>query len=145
MANDIVSPKINAATPASLQPQPPHFGNVVDASGSPNLVVLWDTFSKTTLAAAALADTGLDVIEDPDANLAAAFRGKNVIPIAPSGATTLDPSGGTSRSFVGLVLAVYLRTPIQDAPGSGDPYLLMKSGDLYIEDLASRYVVIQGY
>lgn len=140
---DIVSPRINVATtPASLQPQPPHYGIVTDASGSPVLHVLWDTFRPSTIQAAALADTGLDVIEDPDASTVSTFLGNTVSPISALGPTSLDPSGGVSREYVGIVVAVYKRTPIQDAPGSGSDYLLMKSGDLFYEDLATQFVVL---
>jgi hypothetical protein len=145
MANgDIVSPRINlATTPASLQPQPPHFGIVTDASGFPTaLDVLWDTFRPSTLAAASLADTGLDVIEDPDASDVTTFLGKTVVPISPLGPTSLDDSGGVSREYVGIVVSIYRRTPAADPAGSGSTYLLMKSGDLFCEDLASQFVVL---
>lgn len=146
MANgDIVSPHIDLtspAAPATLQMQPPHFGIITDASSSPVLDVLWDTFRESTITAVALADTGLDVIENPDAASVAKFQGKTVIPISPLGPTSLDPSGGVSREYAGIVLAIYRRTPIADAPGSGDIYLLMKSGDLFFEDLAVRFVVL---
>ncbi len=95
---DIVSPRINATDPASLQPQPPHFGIISDDDGSPSLEVLWDTFNPpTTVVAAMLADTGLDVIENPTQQAVITFLGKTVIPILPTGGTKLDASGGTSR------------------------------------------------
>jgi hypothetical protein len=143
--NDIVSARISQSSPSTIQPQPPHFGIVTDAPGAPlavNQTVLWDNALSSTVSGADLTSLFLDVIEDPDQVTADAFIGKTVLRIAPGGPVTNDPAGGTSREFVGTVLAVYRRRPIQSAPGAGSIYLLMKSGSLFFEDVATQFTVL---
>jgi hypothetical protein len=141
-AGDIVSPRINAVSPSTMQLQPTHFGIITAhaAPGSPT--VLWDNANPVTFAAANDANLNLDVIEDAAVGVRAAFTGQSVLRISPSGATSADPAGGTSREFVGTVIAIYKRTPLGNAPGSGDDYLLVKSGELYFEDLATQFTVV---
>jgi len=141
-AGDIVSPRINTASPSTMQLQPPHFGNITAhaAPGSPT--VIWDNVNVQTYAAANDANLNFDVIEDPEDATNEAFVGQNVLRVSPSGATAADPAGGTSREFVGIVLAIYKRTPLGNTPGSGNDYLLVKSGELYFEDQATQFTVV---
>jgi len=141
-AGDIVSPRINAVSPSTLQLQPTHFGNITAhaAPGAPT--VLWDTGVAVLMAAANDANLNLDVIEDAAAGTLNTFTGQIVLRIAPNGATATDAAGGTSREFVGTVVSIYKRTPLGDAPGSGDDYLLVKSGNLYFEDKATQFTVV---
>ena len=141
-AKDIVALRINTASPSTMQLQPPLFGNIVAhaAPGAPT--VLWDNVNLQVYTAADDASLHFDVIEDPETATFDEFIGQSVLRIAPSGATAADPAGGTSREFVGIVVAIYKRTPLGDAPGSGEDYLLVKSGDLYFEDKATQFTVV---
>jgi len=143
-AGDIVSERINATAPSTLQPQPPHFGIITDENEG--IAILWDNWNKSTIVASTDADSGLDVIEDATSDIASEFIGKNVIRISQTGtAVPADTSGGTSREYNGLALAVYRRTPRGATPGSGSMYLLMKSGDTFFEDLAAKFVVLPAF
>jgi hypothetical protein len=63
--------------------------------------------------------------------------------IAPGGATAGDPAGGTSRELAGTVVAVYRRTPLGDAPGSGSEYAVVHiAPDVWMEDLAANFAVL---
>lgn len=139
---DIVSPQISVnSNPATLQQEPPHFG-IVDVEAIPLLTVLWDNLSVSALTAlAALADAGLDRISTPVGATVATYVGRWVRRITDPNNTTNDPSGGTSREFDGKVVAAYGRTPLA-APGTPVEYLLVVTDDeVYIEDIASRWVV----
>lgn len=151
--------------PSILQAQPPHFGNVVtlvqpgDPTFSTSVTVLWDndfpgTFSTTGASAEeALGNTCLDRITDGDASEVERLLGGTpasprssprwVRHKAPFGDDTLDPSAGTSRSFDGTVVAVYRRTPVEEAdPTTGDTFCCIRTeGGLYFEDVSSQFVV----
>lgn len=141
-AGDVVSPRLNQTTPSSVEPQPTHFGKITAhaAPGAPT--VLWDTGLSTVMAATSDANLGLDVIETAEDATLASFAGQTVVRIASSGPTADDPSGGTSREFAGLVVAIYKRTPLGATPGSGNDCLLVKSGDTFFEDVATEFVVL---
>lgn len=153
----IVSPRIQRTSlSATLQPtfqaQGPGFGNVEAESSDvvETRTVFWDNANLNDVVAADVAGLNLDVIEDADTDTLAEFEGKVVLRIAPGGPTTsgsavLDPAGGTSREFAGLVVAVYRRTPLEDAPESGDQFLLMRciSDGMYLEDLATQFTVLK--
>lgn len=139
---DIVALRINTASPSTLQLQPPHFGNITVHAVPGQPTILWDNANVQAYVAASDANLNLDVIEDPENATFDEFIGQSVLRISPDGATSTDPAGGTSREFVGIVLAIYKRTPLGDAPGSGNDYLLVKSGDLYFEDLATQFTVV---
>lgn len=139
---DVISERINQVSPSSIQPQPTHFG-IITAHAAPGApTVLWDTALIEVMAAADDASLFLDVIEDASQVNIDEFTGRTVLRIAPAGAEPGDVAGGTSREFVGTVVAIYKRTPLGDAPGSGDDYLLVKSGDLFFEDLAAQFTTI---
>jgi hypothetical protein len=138
--NDIVSPRIPQGAP--IQPQPTHYG-IVTAEALPAVTVLWDTANPpVAYAPVATADLNLDVIENADAVTVSNFRGKTVLRIAPGGPKPGDPAGGTSREYVGTVAGIYRRRAL-GAPAlpKGPEYLLVKSGDLFFEDLASNFTV----
>jgi len=141
-AGDIVSPRINTASPSTMQLQPTHFGIITVHAAPGQPTVLWDTAVVQALVAASDANLNLDVIEDPEAATFDEFVGQSVLRISSSGATAADPAGGTSREFVGIVVAIYKRTPLGDTPGSGNDYLLVKSGELYFEDQATQFTVV---
>src|SRR6185369_16310304 len=108
----------------SMQPQPPAFGNVTAEAAGPPLTrtILWDDTLVTTVTGDALADLNLDVIEDAVQATVDTFLGNYAIRIASGGAQSTDASGGTSRAFRGLVVAVYKRTHIEDVAGTGDDF-----------------------
>jgi len=140
--NDIVSPRIPQGSP--IQPQPTHYGIVTTAAVPGAVTVLWDTAaSPVAYTAATDADLNLDVIETASQATRDKFRGKTVLRIAPSGPVQGDPAGGTSREYVGTVAGIYRRRPLdQSGPGPfppGPEYLLVKSGDLFFEDLATNF------
>jgi len=141
-ATDIVALRINTASPSTMQLQPPHFGNVTVHTVPGQPTVLWDNANVQAYVAASDANLSFDVIEDPEDATFDEFIGQSVLRISQNGATAADAAGGTSREFVGIVLAIYKRTPLGDAPGSGNDYLLVKSGDLYFEDLATQFTVV---
>jgi len=141
--NDVVSQRFSPPSLEALQVQPPHFGKITAHAAPGTPTVWWDTFEVATLADANDADLHLDVIEDAAAGVIDTFTGETVLRISSSGATALDAAGGTSREFVGTVVAIYKRTPLGDAPGSGADYLLVKSGGVFFEDVAAQFVVIQ--
>jgi hypothetical protein len=139
---DVIAERINQVSPSTIQPQPVHFG-IITAHAAPGApTVLWDTALIETMAAADDASLNLDVIENASGANVTAFTGKTVLRIAPAGDEPGDPSGGTSREFVATVVSIYKRTPLGDTPGSGDDYLLVKSGGLYFEDLATQFTPI---
>ena len=135
---DIVSPRISTSSPSVFQPQPPHYG-IVTVEALPALTVLWDTAAPPV--AYNSATLFIDVIEEASTPTKDAFTGKVVLRIAPDGAVPGDPAGGTSREFAGTVVGIYRRRPIGTVP-AGSEYLLVKSGDLYFEDLASNFTVL---
>lgn len=144
--NDIVSPRIPQGAP--IQPQPTHYGIVTTAAAVGTVTVLWDTAAPPTAYAPATvtdAALNLDVIETASQTTRDKFRGKTVLRIAPSGPVQGDPAGGTSREYVGTVTGIYRRRPLdQSGPGPfapGPEYLLVKSGDLFFEDLATNFTV----
>jgi hypothetical protein len=143
----VVSQHLNLFTPSTIQPQPPRYGRVIDDTTPTAPEILWDDAEQSTITAAAVSDLALDVIETPaTAALAAAntkFIGQTVIRISSDGAKPGDPSGGTSREFAGQALSVYMRTPIQDAPGTGTITLVVCSNGLFFEDAATEFVVLQ--
>lgn len=141
-ARDIVSQRINTASPSTMQLQPPLFGIITVHAVPGQPTVLWNNVNVQAYVAASDADLNFDVIEDPETATFDEFIGQSVLRIAPSGATAADPAGGTSREFVGIVVAIYKRTPLGDTPGSGNDYLLVKSGDLYFEDQATQFTVV---
>lgn len=143
--SDIVSPRIAPVVPSVIQPQPTHYGVITAEAAGPPLTrsVLWDTGVASTLTADALADFNLDVIEDADTAVIDAWLGKVAIKIAPGGATSTDSAGGTSREFTGTVYAVYMRTPIQSAPGSGNNYLVLQiAPGLFIEGRVTEFALV---
>jgi len=144
--NDIVSPRIPQGAP--IQPQPTHYGIVTTAAAPNSVTVLWDTAAPPVAYAAATdAALNLDVIETASQTTRDKFRGKTVLRIAPSGPVQGDPAGGTSREYVGTVAGIYRRRPLDQSPPPpggfppGPEYLLVKSGDLFFEDLASNFTV----
>ena len=141
-AGDIVSPRINTAAPSTMQLQPTHFGIITVHAVAGQPTVLWDNANVQAYVAANDANLNFDVIEDPESDTFDEFVGQSVLRISPNGATAADSAGGTSREFVGIVVAIYKRTPLGDTPGSGSDYLLVKSGDLYFEDLATQFTVV---
>ncbi len=153
--------------PSILQAQPPRFGNVMTFSqaGAPpfatQVVVLWDNdfpaqFSTDGASAAeALANTCLDRITNGDASEIERLLGSSN-PATPrpsprwvrhkapgSYGGPNDPSGGASRSFDGTVVAVYRRTPVEEAdPTTGDTFCCIRTQDgLFFEDVSSEFVV----
>lgn len=135
--NDIVSPRIPQGSP--IQPQPTHYGIVTATTGPGQATVLWDTAAApVSLNAGSDADMNLDVIENATQGTIDKFRGKTVLRIAPSGPVQGDPAGGTSREYVGTVAGIYRRRQLGTVP-QGPEYLLVKSGDLFFEDLASNF------
>jgi len=142
---DIVSARISQSSPSAIQVQPPHFGKITATPIGPltvNQTIRWDNALESTVSAANAASLFLDVIENADQPTLDEFLGKTVLRIAPGGPVTRDPAGGTSREFVGTVVAMYRRRPFEGAPGSGNIFLLVKSGDLFFEDLATRFAVL---
>lgn len=133
-----------AALAPSMQPQGPHFGVIAAEAAGPPLTrtILWDNVNLNEVDGDAAADLNLDVIEDAVQATVDKFLGALAIRIAATGATTLDPSGGTPREYTGLVVSVYKRTPIQDAAGTGSDYLLLYVDGTYYEDLAANFVVM---
>lgn len=137
--NDIVSPRIPQGAP--IQPQPTHYGIVTATTGAGNATVLWDTAAApVSYTAATDAALNLDVIETASQSTIDKFRGKTVLRIAPSGPVQGDPAGGTSREYVGTVVGIYRRRQLGTVP-AGAEYLLVKSGDLFFEDLAVNFTV----
>ena len=145
---DIVSPRISSSSPSVFQPQPPHFG-IVTVEALPALTVLWDTAAPpVAYNPAATADLNIDVIEEASAQTQGIFTGKVVLRIAPDGAVQGDAAGGTSREFAATVVGIYRRRPLIADPAPdpfpiGTEYLLVKSGDLYFEDLATNFTVLK--
>jgi hypothetical protein len=141
MANgDIVALHVAPAGPSAIQLQPPHFAIITLDGATPK--VLWDTAVATTLTDTA--PSTLDIIENAPTgpgSITEKFTGKTVLRIAPSGPEPGDPAGGTSREFVGTVVAIYRRTP-RGFPGTGKDFLLVKSGDVFFEDLGTQFAVI---
>ena len=147
MIGDVVAARVSQSSPSVFQLQPPHFGKVTDEPVAPlavNETILWDNALKSIVSAASAANLFLDVIEDPPFTTVNQFKGRTVLRIAPGGPVAGDPAGGTSREYVGVVVAIYRRRPFEGAPGSGGVYLLVASGDLFFEDLASRFTVLTG-
>jgi hypothetical protein len=168
---NIVSPRITGdpavdppsfqggqTNPSLLQAQPPTFGNVmtVDEAGPIVVSVLWDNTLAATITSAAEGDTNLDRITNGDPEEVQRLLGtarnspKWVRHKAPSGDASSDPSGGTSRSFDGRVVAVYKRTPVEDVPDPlpdppvfpGSTFCTIKTNDgAYFEDVSSAFVV----
>ena len=136
---DIVSPRISTSSPSVFQSQPPHYGIITAEPGANQVTVLWDTAAPPV--AYNSATLFIDVIEEASTPTKDAFTGKVVLRIAPDGAVPGDPAGGTSREFAGTVVGIYRRRPIGTVP-AGSEYLLVKSGDLYFEDLASNFTVL---
>lgn len=147
MAGSIVALRITQSSPTSQQLQPPQFGVVTDDTNPLSQVVRWATTVEATIAGAALADLNLDVIMEASAATKSKFNGRTVLRIASTGPKQGDPAGGTSREFVGTVIAVYRRTPLENLPVPpgqvGPEYLLVKTGDMYIEDLATQFAVLK--
>jgi hypothetical protein len=152
MINVIVSQALQLpgfSSPTTVQAQPPRYARVIAfVDGGPwSRDLLWDDASQSTVVGAALADLALDVIEaplTPAMNAARSkFMGEQVIRISLSGAKPGDPSGGTSREFAGTVVAVYMRTPIQDAAGTGQIVLVVNANGEFFEDLASQFVILE--
>ncbi len=142
---DIVAARVSQSSPSTFQLQPPHFGIITATPGAPlavNSTIRWDDAQSSIVSAADAASLFLDTIEDAAQATLDTFTGKTVLRIAPAGAVTGDPAGGTSREFVGIVVAIYNRRAFEDAPGSGEDFLLVKSGELFFEDLASRFTVL---
>ena len=142
---DIVSARISQSSPSTIQSQPPHFGRITATPIGPlavNQTIRWDNALASTVSAANNANLFLDVIEDADQATLAEFLGRTVLRIAPGGPVARDPAGGTSREFVATVVAMYRRRPFEGGAGSGSIFLLVKSGDLFFEDLASRFAVL---
>lgn len=144
MANgNIVALRISQVSPTPEQSQPPEFGVITDASTPTAQKVRWATTVQATISGASVAALGLDVIEEPDAPSVTKFRGKTVLRIGPGGPVTNDPAGKTSREFVGTVVSIYRRTLLTSPVGPQGPvYLLVKSGDLFFEDLATQFTVL---
>ena len=132
----------------SLQPQPPLFGIIVAESSSEvgpleTRTVLWENTEVNDVVGGTVTDLNLDVIEDADAVTLDKFDGNMVLRIAPNGPVAGDPAGGTSREFTAMVVSVYRRTPIQDAAGTGNEFLLAVSNGTYYEDLATSFAVLK--
>lgn len=154
-----ISPPANQGQqiqPSILQAQPPTFGNVLEVTGAGPFVirVLWDNTNEASLTVTDIEDSNLDRITNGDASEVERLFGTisasapHVNPRwvrhkSPVGDDTIDPSGGTSRSFDGTVVAVYRRTPVQeDDPSVGQTFCCICTEDgLFFEDVSTEFVV----
>jgi hypothetical protein len=150
VAARIQATSLSAVVQPSLQPQGPRFGNIIDELSqeiSPEEIrtVLWQDGLVQDVTADTIAELNLDVIEDPDLANRTKFQGQVALRIAPGGPVPGDVAGGTSREFSGLVIAVYKRTPIEAAAGTGADYVLIVSPNngAYFEDLADSFAVLK--
>src|SRR5260221_6163837 len=143
--NDIVAPRLTQSSPSTFEGAP-SWGHVVAEAAGPPLTktILWaDTGLLSTIDAASEADFTLDVIEDASQQTVNTFAGRVALAIAPSGATSRDPAGGTSAAYAGLVVSVHRRTPSNAAPGSGAEQVLIQAApNEYLEDLATAFAVL---
>jgi hypothetical protein len=139
----VVSLRLPQPPPATFQAQPPRYGRVVGITATAP-AILWDDASESVITVALATDLNvvLDVIENADAASISAFLGKVVLRISPNGPATGDPAGGTSREFAGTVVAIYRRTPIIDAAGTGPVFLVVCSQGEFYEDVATNFTVL---
>lgn len=145
LQNNVISPKIAPpGAPATVHAQPVHFGRLLADELGGELEVIWDNTVQNNVGATDLATLALSIdrIGPPDAAELARLGGRWVRHTLPGGPTALDPSGGTSRSFDGLVVGVYRRTSPENALDDGPTYcqILTNSG-LYFEDVSTSFVV----
>ena len=163
-ATDIVSPRITGdpdvgpppglqgqqIKPSILQAQPPTFGNVltfVQNNGDATLRVLWDNTIEAEFTAT-LANTNLDRITNGDETEVDRLLGGNrqapkwARHKSPQGDSSVDPSGGTSRAYDGLVVSVYRRTPAQNDDDDGNTFCTVRTVEgAYFEDVSTEFVV----
>lgn len=149
VAARIQATSLSATEQPTLNPQPPVFGIIIaeassELSPQETRTVLWQSGLVQDVVAGAVADLNLDVIEDAEVSTVDEFEGQVVLRIAPGGPVPGDPDGGTSHEFQGPVVAVYKRTPIQAAAGTGSDFVLVYVYErgTYFEGLASTFTVL---